>query len=133
MKQNNKSTAFTGLLKAGMEEAKKVQEIKSVAGTAEIIEASASEEVAVQEENLPVSLKDSETSKETAKRGIEFIFADRKINMTEAVRIPSEFHKELKILAGLSGCTIVQMLGNILDNFLDEKKKDISSYKKKMI
>lgn len=124
MNQPKSKTAVSNLLKAGLEEAKKVQEIKSVATTTVI--------PTLDNENA-IPEKQQETAQDVAKKGIEYIFADRKINNTEGVRIPSEFHKELKVLAGLSGCTIVQMLGNILEEFLNENQKSITSYKRKMI
>lgn len=125
-------TAVSNLLRAGLEEARKVQEIKSVAAPA-ITNVGSAEQA---EEELIINLEEKQENicqKEVVKKGIEHIFADRKINNTEGVRIPSEFHKELKVLAGLSGCTIVQMLGNILEDFLNENQKAISSYKRKMI
>lgn len=132
-----KRTAVSNLLQAGLEEAKKVKEIKSVAttglSTSDFIQESISEEENVSEADNITVQKNLENAKETIKKGIEHIFADRKINNTEGVRIPAEFHKELKVLAGLSGCTIVQMLGNILEDFLNENQKAISSYKRKMI
>ena len=134
MNKSNK-TPVCNLLKAGLEEAKKVQEIKSVAeqavaSTPYSNQQSTVEEIPDVEDNNKPS---QESTKEIHKKGIEYIFTDRKINNTEGVRIPAEFHKELKILAGLSGCTIVQMLGNILEDFLNENQKAISSYKRKMI
>lgn len=133
----SKKTAMSNLLQAGEAEAKKVKEIKSAAttglSTSDFMQESINEEKNVSEaDNIPVP-KNPENAKETIKKGIEYIFVDRKINNTEGVRIPAEFHKELKVLSGLSGCTIVQMLGNILEDFLNENQKAISSYKRKMI
>ncbi|MFK2400573.1 hypothetical protein ACIXMQ_22280 [Bacteroides fragilis] len=52
---------------------------------------------------------------------------------SEAVKIPRELHRELKLLASMSGITMMQMLGNLIEDFFNENQKEIISYKRKSL
>lgn len=66
-------------------------------------------------------------------KGLSLLFAKREIIDTETIKIPREFHQELKILSTMSKVPMMQMLGNLLEAFLEENKKEIASYKRKFI
>lgn len=134
--KSNKPTSSLGLdllLQAGKDKEAEAQRIKSVATdpTPEVEQTvSKTEDPIIAEAETPSSEKIVNPSQ---KKGIDILFAKRDAEEMEAVKISRDIHRELKILAGLSGCTMAQMLGNIVDDFLSEHQKGISSYKKKMI
>ncbi|WP_373228153.1 hypothetical protein, partial [Parabacteroides merdae] len=74
-----------------------------------------------------------ETKKEAVATGLSMIFSKREVKDTETVKIPREFHQELKILSTMSKTPMMQMLGNLIESFLNENKKEIASYKKKYL
>lgn len=146
-------TSMFALVQAGKEEAKKVQSIKSVSSQQtseekipEVLpevqpEASAAEPadavVPVQEEVIQESEERTEEPSElpevSSPKGLSLLFSKREIQDTETVKIPREFHQELKMLSTMSKVPMMQMLGNLLEAFLEENKKEISSYKRKFI
>lgn len=140
MNTNNKKapspTSSLGLdllLKAGKDKEAEAQRIKSVAADP-IPEV----EQPLNKTEYPIITEVETTSSEktvnpSQKKGIDILFAKRDAEEMEAVKISRDLHRELKVLAGLSSCTMAQMLGNIVEDFLSENQKMISSYKKKMI
>lgn len=138
-KPNNR-TSVNQLILAGKEEAKSVQEIKSVATPEEkapevkvVNEAPApvTEELVVQEESTVQKVQ--ETSETVAKKGLAMLLVKREVKDSEAVKIPRELHRELKMLASMSGITMMQMLGNLIEDFFNENQKEIASYKRKYL
>lgn len=135
MSNNNKKPSSLNidlLLQAGKDKEAEAQKIKSVASdsTPEVEQPSKIAEQPVAEVETPIAEKAVNTSQ---KKGIDILFSKRDAEEMEAVKISRELHRELKILASLSNCTMAQMLGNIVEEFLSENQKVISSYKKKMI
>ena len=142
-------TSMFALVQAGKEEAKKVQSIKSVSSqqTSEekipevLPEATAAEPnetvVPIQEEVIQESgervEEPSELPEASSPKGLSLLFSKREIQDTETVKIPREFHQELKMLSAMSKVPMMQMLGNLLEAFLEENKKEISSYKRKFV
>lgn len=144
MAKDNK-TSMAQLIQAGKQEAKNVQEIKSIAASPkeekkaeanvlEVMPSAAAEEVIQPIDPVePVQQENQGTSASISKKGIAMLFSKRDIKDTEAVKIPRELHRELKLLASMSGITMMQMLGNLIENFLEENQKEIASYKRKYI
>lgn len=137
-KPNNR-TSVNQLILAGKEEAKSVQEIKSVATPEEKapevkvtneVPAPVTEEPVIKEEpNATVQ----ETLETVAKKGLAMLLVKREVKDSEAVKIPRELHRELKMLASMSGITMMQMLGNLIEDFFNENQKEIASYKRKYL
>ena len=135
-------TSMFALVQAGKEEAKKVQSIKSVSSQQtseekipEVQPAASTTEPAkvvapVQEEEI---IQENENMTEEPSEFPESSFPKREIIDTETIKIPREFHQELKILSTMSKVPMMQMLGNLLEAFLEENKKEIASYKRKFI
>ena len=138
-------TSMFALVQAGKEEAKKVQSIKSVSSQqtseekipevqpaasttepAKVVAPVQEEEIIQENENM--TEEPSEFPESSFPKGLSLLFAKREIIDTETIKIPREFHQELKILS-----TMLQMLGNLLEAFLEENKKEIASYKRKFI
>lgn len=134
-------TSMFALVQAGKEEAEKVQNIKSVsAQTTEEIAPEVEEPVPVitartdNEASIESEQEEAiETKKEAVATGLSMIFSKREVKDTETVKIPREFHQELKILSTMSKTPMMQMLGNLIESFLNENKKEIASYKKKYL
>ena len=61
------------------------------------------------------------------------LLTKREVKDSEAVKIPRELHRELKLLASMSGITMMQMLGNLIEDFFNENQKEITSYKRKYL
>ena len=61
------------------------------------------------------------------------LLSKREVKDSEAVKIPRELHRELKLLASMSGITMMQMLGNLIEDFFNENQKEIISYKRKSL
>ena len=139
-------TSMFALVQAGKEEAKKVQSIKSVSSQqtseekipevqpeasttepAKVVAPVQEEEIIQENENM------TEEPSESFPKGLSLLFAKREIIDTETIKIPREFHQELKILSTMSKVPMMQMLGNLLEAFLEENKKEIASYKRKFI
>ena len=139
-------TSMFALVQAGKEEAKKVQSIKSVSSQqtseekipevqpaasttepAKVVAPVQEEEIIQENENM--TEEPSEFPESSFPKGLSLLFAKREIIDTETIKIPREFHQELKILK----VPMMQMLGNLLEAFLEENKKEIASYKRKFI
>lgn len=137
--QSNKksSSSIAKLIEAGKEEAQNVQEIKSVAASeqTEVPETGVIKEVPVQiiEEPEIVEQEDSKTPKAQERRGLSMLLVKREVKDSEAVKIPRELHRELKMLASMSGVNMMQMLGNLIENFFEENQKEIMTYKKRYL
>ena len=140
-------TSMFALVQAGKEEAKKVQSIKSVSSQqtseekipevqpeasttepAKVVAPVQEEEIIQENDNMT-----EEPSESSFPKGLSLLFAKREIIDTETIKIPREFHQELKILSTMSKVPMMQMLGNLLEAFLEENKKEIASYKRKFI
>lgn len=139
--KSNSRTSVNQLILAGREEAKNVQEIKSVATPpaeekdpetkiTNEIPAPAVDKPATQEEP---GTTEQETPKTSAKKGLVMLLTKREVKDSEAVKIPRELHRELKMLASMSGITMMQMLGNLIEDFFNENQKEITSYKRKYL
>ena len=138
-------TSMFALVQAGKEEAKKVQSIKSVSSQQtseekipEVQPAASTTEPAkvvapVQEEEIIQENENMTEEPSEFPEGLSLLFAKREIIDTETIKIPREFHQELKILSTMSKVPMMQMLGNLLEAFLEENKKEIASYKRKFI
>lgn len=141
MKNKSNRTLVNQLIQAGKEEAKNVQEIKSVATPPteeKVSEAKITNEI----QDLPVeepiiqeesSTTEPEPPKTLTKKGLTMLFTKREVKDSEAVKIPRELHRELKLLASMSGITMMQMLGNLIEDFFNENQKEITSYKRKYL
>lgn len=139
---NSGKTAMSLLIAAGKQEAKNVQEIKSVVSQSIIENKDEDKEatslipesqVKMPPEKETIVEEQTEKTESTAPKGLEMLFYKREIKDSEAVKIPRELHRELKLLSSMSGVTMMQMIGNLIDNFLLENQKEISSYKRKYI
>ncbi|MFQ8591516.1 MAG: hypothetical protein ACLSAW_17930 [Bacteroides stercoris] len=131
--KSNSRTSVNQLILAGREEAKNVQEIKSVAtppAEEKDPETNVIEKPATQEEP---GTTEQETPKTSAKKGLAMLLTKREVKDSEAVKIPRELHRELKMLASMSGITMMQMLGNLIEDFFNENQKEITSYKRKYL
>ena len=141
MKNKSNRMLVNQLIQAGKEEAKNVQEIKSVATPPteeKVSEAKITNEI----QDLPVeepiiqeesSTTEPEPPKTLTKKGLTMLFTKREVKDSEAVKIPRELHRELKLLASMSGITMMQMLGNLIEDFFNENQKEITSYKRKYL
>lgn len=123
------------LIKAGREEAKNIQEIKSVAAATPSVEINPPETKATKEipdivDEEPVVQKESS---KTSTKGLVMLLAKRDVKDSEAVKIPRELHRELKVLASMSGITMMQMLGNLIEDFFNQNQKEITSYKRNFL
>lgn len=152
MAENKKSgsgkpkTSMFALVQAGKAEAEKVQNIKSVAPTntpaiSEVVEpVPEPEQAKVIAEVKPEPEQVNEISPEevsepvkAAAKGLAMLFKKTEIKETEAVKIPRQFHRELKVLSSMSGVSMIQMLSNLIESFLEDNQKEILSYRKKYI
>lgn len=135
---NKKSTAINALIQAGKEEAKNIQEIKSVATPSAQEKVPETNEIPAPVAEKPVTQEEpgtteQETPKTSAKKGLAMLLTKREVKDSEAVKIPRELHRELKMLASISGITMMQMLGNLIEDFFNENQKEILSYKRKYL
>lgn len=132
-------TSMLALVQAGKEEAEKVQHIKSVSTQQTTEERFSEEEKTAQpvttiiEQKEPIEQEVIEESKTTSLKGLSMLFEKREVKDTEAVKIPREFHQELKMLSTMSKTSMMQMLGNLIEAFLEENQKEIASYKRKYL
>lgn len=138
-KTEKPKTSMFALVQAGKEEAEKVQNIKSVSTQTteeriqEVEEPAPVASTPIEPEE-PAKQEEMEEAHETASpKGLSMLLAKREIKDTETVKIPREFHQELKMLSTMSKTPMMQMLGNLIEAFLDENKKEIASYKRKFI
>ena len=109
-------TSMFALVQAGKEEAKKVQSIKSVSSQqtseekipevqpaasttepAKVVAPVQEEEIIQENENM--TEEPSEFPESSFPKGLSLLFAKREIIDTETIKIPREFHQELKILS----------------------------------
>lgn len=124
---NNRKTFVNQLIQAGKEEAKNVQEIKSVATPKEeTIQAT------VDTEFVSEAIKEADAVS-LGKKGLAILFSSREVKDSEAVKIPRELHKELKMLSTMSGVSMIQMLGNLIEYFFNENQKEITNYRRKFL
>lgn len=140
-KKNDPRSVMSALINAGKSEEQKVQNIKSVASAPDLAAPEEISIIATAEEQYPSpaitapqseeELEKSNTPKETETNRLPLLFNKREVKDTEAVKIPREFHKELKILSSMSGTSMMQMIGNLIEDFLVTNKEEISLYKKK--
>lgn len=141
MKNKSNRTLVNQLIQAGKEEAKNVQEIKSVATPPteeKVSEAKITNEIqdlAVEEPTIQEKsgTTEPEPPKTSTKKGLTMLLTKREVKDSEAVKIPRELHRELKLLASMSGITMMQMLGNLIEDFFNENQKEITSYKRKYL
>lgn len=137
-------TAVNLLIQAGKEEAKNVQEIKSVAApkeevteaetkVTEEVSAPAIEEPIINQEEVATTAQEAAKTDKKGLKGLAMLLAKREVKDSEAVKIPRELHRELKMLATLSGSSMMQMLGNLIEDFYNENQKEIASYKRKYL
>lgn len=141
MAKSNSRTSVNQLIQAGREEAKNVQEIKSVAtppAEEKIAETKVTNEIPVPavEESVPQEeskTTEQEVPKTLTKKGLAMLLTKREVKDSEAVKIPRELHRELKMLSSMSGITMMQMLGNLIEDFFNENQKEITSYKRKYL
>lgn len=133
--KNKTAAAFAALVQAGKAEAEKVQNIKSVASQTEDKNENSVETTISnpKEEQTDKAVKVSEVTKNDSKKGLAMLFSKREIKETEAVKIPREFHKELKLLSLMSKISMQQLLGNLIEDFLQENQKEIATYKKRYL
>lgn len=104
--------------------------------TPQVEETSDKKELTVSEVKPVISEEETEekaNSQIVSKKGLEILLNKREVNDSDAVRLPRELHRELKILAGLSGISMTAMLGNLVESFINENKKEIISYKRKYL
>lgn len=139
-KKNTSSLNLEMLIKAGTAEEKKVQQIKSIIPNASSnLESSTDPEEVIAEIEQSTNIEDIantpeiKDNKPTTKKGIEILLAKRELEDTEGIKIPRHIHRELKTLTGITGCTMMQMISNILEDFLKENEKEIIAYKKKYV
>lgn len=141
MAKSNSRTSVSQLIQAGREEAKNVQEIKSVAtppAEEKIAETKVINEIPAPAVEEPVTQEETKTTEQEApqtltKKGLAMLLTKREVKDSEAVKIPRELHRELKMLASMSGITMMQMLGNLIEDFFNENQKEITSYKRKYL
>lgn len=133
------TTSIDLLILAGKKEAENVQKIKSVVNPEEKIpEVKVTNEVPAPVTEEPVIKEEpnatvQETLETVAKKGLAMLLVKREVKDSEAVKIPRELHRELKMLASMSGITMMQMLGNLIEDFFNENQKEIASYKRKYL
>lgn len=146
-------TSMFALVQAGKEEAKKVQNIKSVSSQQtseekipEVLPEVQPETSAAEPDSVGVPIPEeviqeseekteepSELPKASSPKGLSMLLVKREVKDTEAVKIPREFHQELKMLSTMSKTSMMQMLGNLIETFLEENQKEIASYKRKYL
>lgn len=134
MVTKGKSPIMASLLKAGGEVSEKVQQIKSVVTDEPKSTLPISPEVVEKEEKVeePTQAIQRRTRK-ASKKGLTLLFSKREKQDTESVKIPREYHAELKVLAGMTGIGIVEMLGNIIEDFFEENREAIDKFEEDFI
>lgn len=132
MVAKGKSPGMASLLKAGVKIGEQVQQIKSVVAP-ETTTTSQFQEVASKEEMTEQIQAPQKKSRKTARKGLSLLLSKREKQDTESVKIPREYHAELKILAGMTGIGIVEMLGNIIEDFFEENRDAIDQFEEDFI
>jgi hypothetical protein len=128
-----KNDKFTTLLKSAKNLEEGVNNIKSVADPAPVPEPTLERAIIPEEsENKEKRRNKKELSE---KNQISFLFekSDKEDNRSEAVRIPSDIHRKLKLLASCSNTSIALILSNILYEFFDSNETSIQNYIKSVI
>lgn len=137
--QKNK-TAVASLLMAGKKAEEQVREIKSVAEQGSL--ASVEPTVTTTENNtekenttLNIQIKDQTKQSEgvESKKKFEDFLVRKEYKDTENVRVPRSLHRQLKLIATASGCTMTQIVGNLLEDFYNTYPKEILACKKKLL
>lgn len=135
-KSNQSPSVLAELLSEASNVETKVQETKSVATSpiqddpAHNITTQKSESPILSEEQIIVPATEEVNNAE----GISILFIKKDPIDSKAIKIPSAIHQELKVLASiLPNTTMEQMARNILEDFFDKNRKEISSLKKKML
>ncbi|RRD72437.1 hypothetical protein [Tannerella forsythia] len=121
-----KDNKFATLLRSAQNMEKGVSNIKSVA------EAEPETNIEhVESENKEKRRNKKELSE---KNQISFLFEKSdKEDRSEAVRIPADIHRKLKLLASCSNTSIALILSNILYEFFDSNETSIQNYIKSEI
>ena len=134
MVTKGKNPVTASLLNAAKEVGEKVQQIKSVVTDETTITLPISPEVTEKQEKVeePTQTIQRRTRK-ASKKGLTLLFSKREKQDTESVKIPREYHAELKVLAGMTGIGIVEMLGNILEDFFEENREAINKFEEDFI
>lgn len=134
MVTKGKSPVTASLLNAAKEVGEKVQQIKSVVTDETTNTLPISPEVTEKQEKVeePTQTIQRRTRK-ASKKGLTLLFSKREKQDTESVKIPREYHAELKVLAGMTGIGIVEMLGNILEDFFEENREAINKFEEDFI
>lgn len=135
MVTKGKSPVMASLLKAGGEVSEKVQQIKSVVTdeTKSTLPISPPETVEKQEKVEEPTQTIQRRTRKASKKGLTLLFSKREKQDTESVKIPREYHAELKVLAGMTGIGIVEMLGNIIEDFFEENREAIDKFEEDFI
>lgn len=135
-KSNQSPSVLADLLNEASNVENKVKETKSVATSpiqddpAPNITTQKSESPILPEEQIIVPATEEVNNAE----GISILFIKKDPIDSKAIKIPSAIHQELKVLASiLPNTTMEQMARNILEDFFDKNRKEISSLKKKML
>ena len=128
-----KNDKFTTLLKSAKNMEEGVNNIKSVADPAPVPEPTL-ERVIIPEES---ENKEKRRNKKelSEKNQISFLFekSDKEDNRSEAVRIPADIHRKLKLLASCSNTSIALIFSKILHEFVDSNETSIQNYIKSVI
>ena len=134
MAGKGKSPSMTSLLQAGEKISEQVQQIKSVVTDETISTSSLMPEVPEKQEKVREPEKTIQRrSRKSTKKGLELLLSKREKQDTESVKIPREYHAELKVLAGMTGIGIVEMLGNIIEDFFEENREAIGKFEEDFI
>lgn len=134
MAGKGKSPSMTSLLQAGEKISEQVQQIKSVVTDETISTSFLIPEVTEEQEKVREPEKTIQRrSRKATKKGLELLLSKREKQDTESVKIPREYHAELKVLAGMTGIGIVEMLGNIIEDFFEENREAIDKFEEDFI
>ncbi len=134
MGAKGKSPGLTSLLKAGEQVSEKVQQIKSVVSDETTSTLTLLPEVTEKQEKVEEPTQTiQKKSRKAAKKGLSLLLSKREKQDTESVKIPREYHAELKVLAGMTGIGIVEMLGNIIEDFFEENREAIDKFEEDFI
>lgn len=133
MSTKGKSPSMSSLLEAGIKKGEEVQQIKTVVSSETTSAINSTPEVAKQVKLEEPTQTIQRRSKKAAKKGLELLLSKREKQDTESVKIPREYHAELKVLAGMTGIGIVEMLGNIIEDFFEENRDAIDKFEEDFI
>lgn len=126
-KSNQSLSVVDDLLNVANTIENKVKETKSVATSP--IQDEPAPNITTQKSESPILPEEVNNAE-----GISILFIKKDPIDSKAIKIPSAIHQELKVLASiLPNTTMEQMARNILEDFFDKNRKEISSLKKKML